>query len=405
MKLLFINNAYPKERYKQFWKESGGLLQVPGNVFQWAVVNGLECNRVDYSLVSVPALPVWPRYKSMRTPGGPFYINGKAKGHYLSYCTVPAVKQISRRKVLRKYISNWCENNTDSEQLIALLYAPSSDMLGAAVDVKIEYPNLIIAPIITDLIENALEFTYNRKPLKRIQILLEKHCEDKLFPKVDKFILLTSQMTDFIPQAEGKYIVVEGIAPELENIVEQVGINHNNSKTLLYTGVLEEYAGIRKLVDAFRQVRLKDVNLVICGTGSDAEYVKMAAEEDSRIVFRGGVGRDEVLCLQHEATLLINPRQPNGGITKYSFPSKTMEYMTSGTPMIGYRLEGMPSEYYDHMYTPTDLSIDALAACIQKTLSLPFDELKQKANEAARFIEKNKSSKKQVERILEFLSI
>ena len=32
-----------------------------------------------------------------------------------------------------------------------------------------------------------------------------------------------------------------------------------------------------------------------------------------------------------------------------NFPSKNMEYMTSGTPMIGFKLPGMPSSFFDYI--------------------------------------------------------
>ena len=107
--------------------------------------------------------------------------------------------------------------------------------------------------------------------------------------------------------------------------------------------------------------------------------------------------------LQSKSTLLINPRIPNGGITKYSFPSKTMEYMTSMTPMIGYHLEGMPKEYYEHMFTPDDLSVEALTRCINDTLTLPLDVLQSKAERANTYIVDNKNSEKQVKRIIDFV--
>ena len=51
-----------------------------------------------------------------------------------------------------------------------------------------------------------------------------------------------------------------------------------------------------------------------------------------------------------EAKLLINLRNPEDKYTKYSFPSKTFEYMVSGTPFFTTKLEGIPSEYYNYLY-------------------------------------------------------
>ena len=72
------------------------------------------------------------------------------------------------------------------------------------------------------------------------------------------------------------------------------------------------------------------------------------------------------MILHKRATALINPRKPNSKITRFSFPSKNMEYLSSGTPMIGYKLDGIPSEYYDYFYTIDDSSEKSLRNTIVK---------------------------------------
>lgn len=403
MKLIFITTAYPQECYEQIKTDANGLIQAPANVFQWAVIDGLERNGIDYTLACTPALPAYPRYKRLYTPQGEMSVDGKIRGHYLSYCDLPAVKQLSERRVLRSYLANWCKENENEDKLIALVYTQNVAQMGAAIDLKNEYPNLIVAPIVTDLINNAMDFLANRRLLKRIQMKLEEKGQRKIFPKIDKYILLTHQMTECIPEAKGKYIVVEGISPKDSLKSKHIVARDEKVRTLLYTGVLEKYAGVDQLVDAFYKTTNLDFRLIICGSGSSISHINEVAKKDSRIIYKGRVEREEAVQLQHKCTLLINPRIPNGNITKYSFPSKTMEYMTSMTPMIGYHLEGIPKEYYEHMYTPKDLSVEALAECINKTLSLPFETLQNKAITAAEFIAKNKTSKAQVKRILDFL--
>ena len=128
-----------------------------------------------------------------------------------------------------------------------------------------------------------------------------------------------------------------------------------------------------------------------------------AAEKDPRIIYKGMLPREEVLFLQQQSTVLINPRKPNGGITKYSFPSKTVEYLSSGTPMIGYKLEGIPEEYFNYYYTIDSLSEEDLVHTLDAVLSLPQDELDKKAHSAYKFIMENKTAEKQVKKIIDFI--
>ena len=143
--------------------------------------------------------------------------------------------------------------------------------------------------------------------------------------------------------------------------------------------------------------------LILCGSGPITEYINACAKTDSRIENLGRVSREDAVRLQKSVSLLVNPRQPNGGITRYSFPSKTMEYMSSGTPMIGYRLEGIPDEYFDFMVVPDDLSVEALTMAIEHELSMPEDCLSEKGEKAKKFIIENKSAKAQVSKIINFM--
>lgn len=403
-KILFVTSYYPQECKDALTKESGNKLQAASNLFQESVIDGLNASGVDYDIVCLPALPAWPGYNSIYTPQGEIQIGGVSRGCYLSYCTLPILKQFSQRIVLRRYIREWCKANAINYNLYVLVYTQQSEFLGAAIDLKKEYPNLVVSTIITDLIEHAMEFASNRRFLKRIQVKIEAWAERRIFPKVDKYILLTEQMKEIISAAIGKYVVMEGIAPNIKyNCSVSDKCIKEDIRTLLYAGTFQEFGGLRMLIDAFRRTTDERFRLVLCGEGVLTNYVQQAAKEDSRIIYKGLVSHKEVLNLQQKSTLLINPRRPNGGITKYSFPSKTMEYLSSYTPMIGYRLEGIPTEYYQYFFTPNDLSNEALTQCINETLSLPFEQLSQRAQEAYDFVSSNKNSKAQISKILDFI--
>lgn len=401
MKLLFVGSLYPKEIYDSLYSDSKGLLSIPMDVFQWSLIEGLEGNEIDYSIVTEPSLPAWPRYCHFYTPSGKMKVGDMVRGDFLRYCDLPAYKQISMHYVLKKYINNWCRLNRDEDKLFILLFTQQADKLSAVLKLKKLYSNLKVIVIITDLIENAKYYVSNRSLLKRIQISIEKKIEHLLFPRIDKYVLLSRHMEDLIPEACEHNVIVEGIART--NRISPSVKRETNNKILLYTGILEEYAGINDLVDSFRLTKGSDFRFIICGSGPSAEYVKKESEADKRIIFKGKIPHDEVIILQQQATVLINPRKPDGIITKYSFPSKTMEYMMSGTPMIGYHLEGIPEEYFRYMLSPIDLSKQALTDCIANALSKPQEELDLLAANAKQFVLSQKNSLVQTKRILDFI--
>ena len=77
--------------------------------------------------------------------------------------------------------------------------------------------------------------------------------------------------------------------------------------------------------------------------------------------------------------------------------------MLSGTPMIGYKLEGIPEEYYDYYYTIPDMSLESMREVISNVLSSPNSVLFNKAQSAYSFIVNNKTAKSQIKRLVDFL--
>lgn len=406
MKILFVTGMYPRECEEQLREMSGNRLQNAANVFQWSIVEGLMDNNYDFEVVSFPFLPSYPlRYSALHTPTGPIEYRSEQIGSMMSYRALVGYKDISIERRLKMFIVRWIEDNRDKySKLIILIYTPHYAFVRAAKEAikQCRYNNAEISSIVTDLVDDMLSFASNRGVLKRLQCKLHKSQTIKAYKYIDWFVLLTQAMEEKIPESKGKSIVVEGLI-EPTSPFQQKSVS-SDEKIFLYTGALEEFTCVRNLIKAFSQTKSPRYRLIICGDGALASYVKRVSDEDKRIDFRGVVSRETCLNLQRQATCLVNPRKPNGEITKYSFPSKTMEYMISGTPMIGYRLEGIPEEYYEHMYIPEDLSNESLTQIIEYVASLDKSILDDKASRAYEFIAKNKTAQKQVQKMVEFIT-
>ena len=101
--------------------------------------------------------------------------------------------------------------------------------------------------------------------------------------------------------------------------------------------------------------------------------------------------------------MLINPRPVGESYTKYSFPSKTIEYMLSGTPLLMTQLEGVPSGYFDHVYSAGDGSFEALRAGLSEAMDATDAQRKEKGERARNFILSRCGAEQQAKRILDFL--
>lgn len=222
-----------------------------------------------------------------------------------------------------------------------------------------------------------------------------RHCTD--------YVLLTEAMNDYIQNPGRPYVVLEGHADIAMEALEPSLDKKGNDRIILYAGSLSRKYGLGDLVDGFRQADLPNTRLHIYGAGDYAEELEAIAKEDPRIYYGGMLLSGEVVPKELEATLLVNPRPTNEEFVKYSFPSKTMEYMATGTPVLTTVLPGLPKEYYPHVYFIKEENASGIARALQQTLAASDEELLEKGLKAREFVLKERNNIVQAEKILAML--
>jgi len=405
MKIFFISGVYShncENVLRSLCKNAG--LEIASNTFQWAFIEGMYSNRVDFEVVSFPFLPAYPmRFKKMYVPSSNIDYNGVNIGQMLTYNAFFLIKGISIKMRLYRYLQKQLKDKTQQEEDVWVIsYTPYAFFAQPIIKLKRKYPNLKYCTIITDLIEDATSSVFKLSTLKYIQVKLEQRIVRSVYRYIDKFVLISKYMEEKIDFAKGRNIVVEGIASKVNT--EDISIEDSTQKKILYTGALEAFTGIVDFIQAFSRTTDCNYRLIICGLGGIEDQIKQVSLQDSRIDYMGNLPRAEVLSLQKHATLLVNPRKPSVELTRYSFPSKTIEYMASGTPMLGYALDGIPEEYYDYMYIPKDLSVEAMTDAINEILTKSAEELRQFGSLAKEFIRNNKEAHHQVAKVIRFLN-
>jgi glycosyltransferase involved in cell wall biosynthesis len=139
----------------------------------------------------------------------------------------------------------------------------------------------------------------------------------------------------------------------------------------VYTGKLNACFGAKKLVDAFCMLPEPNYRLVLCGRGDCEEYIQEKAAADSRILYLGQVTADVAGEWTRRADVLVNPRPNEGEYTKYSFPSKNIEYLLSGNPVVAYMLSGMSEDYRRFMHIVADDRVESLRDAIRDAACAP----------------------------------
>ncbi len=216
----------------------------------------------------------------------------------------------------------------------------------------------------------------------------------------DGYILLTEQMNKVVNIRNKPYLIMEGLVDVNMAASDNRLENKAPEKIVIYAGGIYEKYGVKKLIDAFMRLKGDNLRLHIYGDGEMAKDMPEYMKQDKRVVYFGVVPNKEVVKKQLQATLLVNPRSSTEEFTKYSFPSKNMEYMASGTPILTTPLPGMPKEYYPFVYVFDDESVDGFEKTLRILLSKPKEELHEFGRQAKQFVLTYKDNRMQADRLL-----
>lgn len=226
----------------------------------------------------------------------------------------------------------------------------------------------------------------------------------KNIKRMTHLVPLTDAMCDIInPERKTPYIVVEGLVDS--SMEEQTPIVVNDGKRhLTYTGSLHEVFGVKSLIEGFMMLRQDDVILDIYGRGPMKDEMDSYMAKDPRVQYHGVVSLEESVKAQLSSYLLINPRPTGEEFTKYSFPSKNMEYMATGVPLLTTVLPGMPKEYHPYVFLLEDDSAKGICKRLDEILSMPQEKLQERGQMGKDFVMKNKNNIRQAERVMELLN-
>lgn len=403
MKIIMIGGFFPPEIYRDIVGNSVGCVQYAADAFQKAMINGLAANKADFTLLNAPFVGSYPkRYIVPCIESFGFNYEtlfGTVSAKNVGFCNLSGIKLLSRYRTMKRELIKQIKESDDKENTL-LIYSVHSPFLKACVEVKRKFPMTRIVLVVPDLPEY---MSADKSFLRRLASSLNGVLLDRLYKHVDGYVLLSKYMTERLPVINKPWTVVEGIYDSSSEL--QLPARELKERYILYTGTLAARYGIQTLVKAFATIEDPSVRLYICGDGDSKAMIEEYALKDSRIVYKGQLIREEVLKLQRNAILLVNPRTSEGDFTKYSFPSKNMEYLASGVPSLLYKLPGIPDEYYDYCFSLSEIGVEALRSMLEDILARIPDDLDKMGANARRFILDNKNPQKQVEKIIDLISI
>lgn len=397
MKYLLLMGIFPDSLMDYILSHNKGVMQFAADNFQKSLINGFYQNiqKEDIYVLNAPFIGGYPTLSSaFRIPNTLIRFNNENIGYSVDFCNLRLYKNQSIYKNIKHNLVKWCELNDHDDKSI-IVYSLNEPFIKACCFVKKLYPSIKIVLVVPDLIEF---MGASCNPFLHLHRFIQKIVFKYLFQNIDYWVLVSKHMRNRLP-IKDNYIVVEGIY----NDVLGKSASNTDKFRIFYGGTLAKRYGILNLVQAFNKISKKNIELIICGDGDASSEINKIASIDNRIILMGQLTRVEMLKLMTTSDLLVNPRNAEGEYTKYSFPSKNIEYLASGIPTLLYELPGIPDEYYSYCFTLKDNSIDALKNKIEDILLCDKSFLESMGAKAREFIYSSKNSRIQVKRIIDMI--
>lgn len=396
--ILFLSNTVPPQMRKEVDQKNKDTMQVAAIAFQDKIIGGLEKNIGKpvtlFNMIPVSSFPKY--YVDSRIEAGTFSHICGAEDYNVGFNNIEYIKRILiSASYMRQFKNFFHKSQFDS----LICYSANITFMAAIKKAKEIDPDIKTCLIIPDMPEFN-DLSTDMSWLRKTYMKMVAAKTRSYIPYIDSFVYMTKQSADYFC-AKKPFVIVEGIAEDKNYLDTEVCCT--SQKIVLYTGTTNRVFGAMNLVEAFMRIPIQNYRLIICGCGDSDGEIRKCAINDNRIDFKGIVPHAEALKLQHMATVLVNPRKNTEEFTKYSFPSKNLEYLSSGTPMIAYRLDGIPAEYDAYTYYVEDNTISSFKSTLTTVLSKSPEELHAFGARAREFVLREKNNVRQGQKIIDMI--
>lgn len=395
MNIVYVSTLCSKIKFDDLFNKSIVKPQQQAQKYHRLMVEGLAQNEGVY----VKALTAVPVSRAISNEGyykREFENINNIEYEYLPFINMPLLRQIGLFVTGFIGTLKWCRKHPEGAVVCDVLNISVS----SAASFASKFSRTKSVGIVTDVPYFLTKMSGDKiSPLNSLISWINTF----IMNRFDSYIFLTKQMNRLINVTNKPYVIIEGqVDINMAKAANTISDKHEK-KICLYAGALNKIYGLKLLVDAFIAADIDDAELHIYGSGDFVEELKKICIEHTNIKYFGVVPNDAVVAEQLKATLLINPRPTNEEYTKYSFPSKNMEYMVSGTPVLTTRLPGMPEEYEPYVYLMEDETVAGSASVLREILSFSREDLHQKGAEAKKFVLENKNNVVQAEKAIRLL--
>ena len=324
MKIAFVGFAVPEMSH---WAMSGSARA--GNLAQNGFIEALYTSGAGLDIVwSFQPIEIWPNSKVLFAKGERTKLSCGMEVRICPLFNFPILREIFRIICFTASFIFWVLKNIRHPRVLIVynIYFPPAFFLRLLTWIT----HTKMVAILYDLGKikaNDHRWSYR---IEKYFIRLAYWC----IPRFDGRILISEAIErDF---ASGRhYILVDGgvtnmVTDRLFDVLQYEG----DEFRLMFAGGINEWNHIEAMLSFMARNHDFRLRLWLAGGGGQVGLVEKAVARDSRIKFFGRLGHDELFKLYEQSDCLLNLRDMLDPALAYHYPSKLLEILTVGKPVI-----------------------------------------------------------------------
>ncbi len=231
---------------------------------------------------------------------------------------------------------------------------------------------------------------------------LEFGLQRRAIPQAKGLVVCNESIIEDFAPGSG-FLLVEGGVPESFVSRFSAPCEQHEGFHVVFAGQLSELNGVQLLLDAMEHLDVPGLRVTVMGGGPYADDVRRDALTDDRIEFLGLVSHEEVMRQYAGADLLLNLRRTEYQTTRYVFPSKVVECLATGVPLLSTRTGHVEKEFGDFVILLDEETPQSLARTIAFVAGLAPDARREFGRRAQEYVMKNKTWEAQVRKLGAYL--
>jgi glycosyltransferase involved in cell wall biosynthesis len=185
--------------------------------------------------------------------------------------------------------------------------------------------------------------------------------------KHDGFFTLTPALNDLFNPKKKPSLTIAGLAEKRDSFSKYA------RPYFFFSGALYSRYGIDALLKAFFEIKA-DIDLLIAGHGDDEALIQELANKNKKLKFLGTLSQEELYKYQAGAFANINPRPFDEDMDAYALPSKMIEYLGSGSPIISTLNQSLFNLFGDLIYWAGSGSELELKVAMERFIKMKEDD-------------------------------